>query len=257
MEDNTPFSNISDHYDDLYTYKDYVDEASIVHRAVRMIRGKPSSSLLDLGCGTGAHVAAFIKLGYDCVGLDTSRGMLRRARQKFSGTDRQPHFQLGTITSYRIPRVFDVITCLFHVISYLTTIDEVGAFFRSAKKHIAPDGVLVFDCWDTSLVNRNPPQTQYRQIRSNGNVYHKIKVPNSIPGTNIIEVKHTVFRIGRGQKTARLYEELHRLRHYSAEELVRIASTNGFLLLPSYGKKYGLEGSFLAGWGRTYYWKPK
>jgi SAM-dependent methyltransferase len=43
------------------------------------------------------------------------------------------------------PRRFDLITCVYDSLNYLTTPDELTAFFRATREMIAPDGVLLVD----------------------------------------------------------------------------------------------------------------
>ena len=50
------------------------------------------SKVLEVGCGTGNYILALKRLtGPDCRGIDSSAGMLSKARERSSGV----HFQLG------------------------------------------------------------------------------------------------------------------------------------------------------------------
>src|SRR4030095_13382949 len=49
--------------------------------AVRLL-GPGSGRLLDVGCGTGAHTAAFAERGWRVVGVDLSADQLRLARAR-------------------------------------------------------------------------------------------------------------------------------------------------------------------------------
>ena len=50
-------------------------------RAVRLL-GEGPGRLLDVGCGTGAHTAAFVDHGWDAVGVDISEDQLRLAQKR-------------------------------------------------------------------------------------------------------------------------------------------------------------------------------
>ena len=55
----------------------------IVRELVRRVAPpRPGALVLDVGCGTGANLAAFAD-EYECVGIDTSADAIRLARQRF------------------------------------------------------------------------------------------------------------------------------------------------------------------------------
>jgi len=45
----------------------------------------PGAQVLDLGCGAGRDVAVLIQRGFDVVGADLSRGLLREAQRRTAG----------------------------------------------------------------------------------------------------------------------------------------------------------------------------
>lgn len=58
------------------------DEAAVLHRHERRIAGR---RILDLGVGGGRTSATLLKLSWDYVGVDYSRGMIERCRRRFPG----------------------------------------------------------------------------------------------------------------------------------------------------------------------------
>lgn len=49
-----------------------------------LLAARPGERILDLGCGTGEHVAALAAAGADVVGVDASESMLAAARERFA-----------------------------------------------------------------------------------------------------------------------------------------------------------------------------
>jgi SAM-dependent methyltransferase len=104
-------------------------------------RHHPSArTLLELGCGTGAHLAALAE-HYDVEGLDVSRTMLHYARKRLPGI--RLHRQ--SMAGFTVPRRFDAVVCPFDSVNHLLSFADWVKTFRAAKRHLNPQGVFVFD----------------------------------------------------------------------------------------------------------------
>src|SRR4030081_3763170 len=78
------FRNTAHVYDLIYSkHKDYPAEAREVHALIQS-RKPGAHSLLDVACGTGAHLL-HLRPWYDVVGLDSDPGMLREALGRLPG----------------------------------------------------------------------------------------------------------------------------------------------------------------------------
>ncbi|MDQ1366502.1 MAG: hypothetical protein QOE57_2544 [Acidimicrobiaceae bacterium] len=99
-----------------------------------------ASSLLELGCGTGAVLAGLTELNL-LVGLDRSREMLSRAREKIASA----HFVEGDMTEFAFHEQFDVIICVCDTLNHLPTFDAWLATFLRVADHLATDGLFLLD----------------------------------------------------------------------------------------------------------------
>jgi len=62
----------------------FVGRRKIMRRlAVEVLPPSPETTVVDIGCGTGANIAALAD-GYRCVGIDTSAEAIELARQRFA-----------------------------------------------------------------------------------------------------------------------------------------------------------------------------
>jgi predicted TPR repeat methyltransferase len=95
----TIFGAYAQYYDLLYRSKNYVAEAQYIHQLIQSyVPG--ALSVLDLGCGTGAHAVQLAREGYRIHGVDLSTGMLERAKSRLAeshlGRHRDSNFHKGT-----------------------------------------------------------------------------------------------------------------------------------------------------------------
>jgi ubiquinone/menaquinone biosynthesis C-methylase UbiE len=99
------FSRSADLYDALYaTFKDYADEAA----RLRELIGPDARTLLDVACGTGAHLE-LLREHYEVVGLDLDPELLAIARGRLPGVE----LVEGDMTGFDLGRRFDAVACLF------------------------------------------------------------------------------------------------------------------------------------------------
>src|SRR5260370_10093911 len=128
----------------LYTgtgIKDYPAESEGLH-AVIQDAWPGARTLLDVACGTGAHLEIF-RRWYDVEGVDLSPEMLEVARARL---DEVP-LHVADMRTLDLGRTFDAVTCLFSAIGYVTDPAEMRSTIRRLADHVAPGGVLIVDGW--------------------------------------------------------------------------------------------------------------
>jgi SAM-dependent methyltransferase len=135
------FSRSARIYDAIYaSIRDYPREAAELDRLIQK-RRPGARTLLDVACGTGAHLE---HLGsYEAEGLDLNPEMLAVARERL------PHlrFHKGDMTAFDLDKRFDAIVCMFSSIGYVRTEERLRAAIASMARHLEPDGVLVVEPW--------------------------------------------------------------------------------------------------------------
>lgn len=96
---------------------------------------------LDLCCGSGHLIKILVSEGYSVTGLDLSVHMLKHAKRN------APEGQLvqADVRDFDLGRQFDVITCLFDSVNYLTRKRHLERAFRSARRHLRKPGLFLFD----------------------------------------------------------------------------------------------------------------
>ncbi len=106
------------------------------------LRAPRAARLLDVGCGTGAHLPRLAK-EFDVVGVDLSPQMLAIAAKRLPGVP----LAEGDFRSFRLDRSFDIAVSLFSGIGYLTEQDDLRAAVANIAAHLNPGGLLLIEGW--------------------------------------------------------------------------------------------------------------
>jgi SAM-dependent methyltransferase len=122
--------------------KDWDSEAASMARVVRS-RNPRADSLLDVACGTGAHLATFAKLFGHVEGLEIAEPMRALAHQRLPDVT----VHAGDMRQFDLARTFDAVCCMFVAISYVESLEQMRSAVRSMARHLNPGGVLVIEPW--------------------------------------------------------------------------------------------------------------
>lgn len=220
---NNIFLNLAPYYDAIYQNKNYDGEVKAIKKILKKeLKNKTKNvELLDLGCGTAEHCLRFAKLGYKVLGVDRSAEVIKLAKKKQVKNKNKIKFINNDILKIELKKKFDVITCLFHVTSYLTKNDELKKFFSVVKNHLKDDGVFIFDFWYGPGVVADKPTTIYKDYVSKNHIIHRIKVPSLLEKNNLVKVKHIFFiEEKRSKKIISHFNEEHTLRYLFPEEVM-------------------------------------
>ncbi len=221
MSDDQVFAGAAEFYDLLYADKDYAGEAAFVAKRLREQR-PGARTLLDLGCGTGRHAAAFAALDFEILGIDRSAAMLERAPQ----IDGVAYAQ-GDVTSYDAGRTFDAVVSLFHVASYQVTEEALDAMFKTVRRHLAGDGVALFDFWYGPAVLADPPVAREKRLESGNLVLSRRATPEHQLDASRVDVHYTFVAEDGDAGTVREFEETHAMRYLFEDELTALLEAAG------------------------------
>lgn len=202
------FGRYAEFYDTLYADKDYAAECDFALGLMRRHGRRQIRNVLDLGCGTGGHAQVLAARGFTVTGVDRSEPMLQQARVKVPRAE----FVRGDVRTIRLDRRdFDAVIAMFAVVSYQTTPEDVQALFETARGHLAPGGVLVFDGWYGPGVLNDPPGDRVKKVDEGRIVRHASAV--SHPERQLVEVHYAV------RQGDREVEEVHPMRYLFPDEM--------------------------------------
>ena len=223
----------SQYYDLLYSDKDYEAEADFVNTLVRE-NSNNVKTLLDMGCGTGAHAEIFCNKGYEVHGIDLSEDMLKIAKMRRKGKEENLTFSHSSIQDLNLNKKFDAIVSLFHVMSYQNSNSELIKAFVAAKNHLKEGGIFIFDFWYGPAVLTDLPETRVKRLVGEKMKITRISEPLIHSQSNIVDVNFDVFIENLTTKEIFEKKELHKMRYFFDTELELICEQVGFNIQQKY-----------------------
>ena len=142
------YTLIAKYYDEAYqAKKGLVDQDFYLETA----RGN-GGPVLELGCGTGRILLPIARAGVEIWGVDLSPSMLSILQEKMSAEPEavkaKARFIEDDIRSVDLQKTFPLVIIPFRALQHMYTVDDQIAALTSAKRHLAEDGLLVFDVFN-------------------------------------------------------------------------------------------------------------
>jgi len=225
------FEAYAAYYDLLYRDKDYALEAKYVHSLLTRY-GIGPGTLLELGSGTGKHAEQMARLGYQVHGIDSSAPMVERARSTAAANpEANLKFEVADVRNVRLATQFDSVISLFHVASYQSTNQDLGAMFSTASAHLKPGGAFVFDFWYGPGVLTDRPSVRVKRLEDREVKITRIAEPTIHPNENLVDVRYTVFVSRKATAEPFEFQETHRMRYLFLPELELLLRSSGMAIL--------------------------
>lgn len=138
------FSRLASHYDLSFSWSQRLAEE--IPFLVRALKKNKVRTVLDLGCGTGEHVIALAKLGFNLTGVDGNEEMLTKALEK-SEKQKETVRQNSEFLCLPLDKIallkgrqFDAAICLGNMLSFLLNYERE---LLSLKKVLKPKATLI------------------------------------------------------------------------------------------------------------------
>jgi SAM-dependent methyltransferase len=205
--------DLAEIYDTLYIDgkgKDYRSEAAAIAELVRQ-RNPHATTLLDVACGTGNHLAVMRSYFAYVEGLELSDDMRQRAAAKLPGVP----IHAGDMRNFSLKRRFDVVTCLFSSISHVAGMSELCDTVGMLCAHLNEGGVLILEPWFTD--DRFRPMVSTVRCDSGGRA--------------IVRMSHAD-RAGRGHSKVTmnyLTGDIGGIKFFSEEHVISLFSEDEYL----------------------------
>ena len=221
------FNAYAAYYDLLYKDKDYNAEAEYIIALIKK-HSTNASSIIDFGCGTGKHAAAFHLNNFSVTGVDLSEKMIAIANENFKADNLS--FVSGDIRAIRLHQQYDVAVSLFHVMSYQTSNDDLLQSFQTASAHVINDGLFIFDCWYGPGVVADPPGQSHKTMHNDSVIVNRTATSTHNLARHTVNVHYNVAILQQATGTEHTLEEDHLMRYIFREEVEQLASQTSFKL---------------------------
>ncbi len=202
------FSKSAKFYDAQYFWKRYAEESEQLTKLIR--RHIPDAqTLLDVACGTGAHIKYLLEYGFEVEGLDLDEELLRIAKEKNPGTV----LHRADMHDFDLGKTFDVVTSMFSAIGYADGIDGLNRTMRTIARHMRPGGLAVIEPWFTPDQFR-PGTTHALFVDQPDIKLARMNVSRVEGNTSVLDFRFMVAKDGQIDT----FEEVHRLNLFTEDE---------------------------------------
>ena len=121
--------------------KDYAAEAAWLRAAIG-VQDPGAKRILDVACGTGAHLR-FLEKHFDVAGEDVDATMIAIAKERLPGVP----LRVGRMQDLAVDRPYDVLMCLFGSITYLADEAELRTTFQRFADATVKGGLVIIEPW--------------------------------------------------------------------------------------------------------------
>ena len=208
-------------------HRDISHDISLVRSLLHSVR---EPALLDLGCGTGEHLASLSKYGINCTGVDSSADMIRVGRLRFPGKIRFEHSNITDIDYYND---FDLVTSLFGSMNYLLEDEEIDRAFWNIWRALKDDARALLEIWNSFPIKQIQKKdiSRVSTTRFDGRTIVRERgfhVITDRPGKTVAEVDYRYTITGTGPME--ILTDKHVMRSFTPEEISPFIISNGFTI---------------------------
>jgi SAM-dependent methyltransferase len=217
-------------YQILYPHRDALQAQRQVRFLLQATLAQPEWKILDIGCGHGRHLQAFLKQGFTrTIGIDLSAAQLADARKQNLAVARADMRMLPFP-----PGHFDLVASLFTSFGYFATSGEDLDALAGFGACLRPQGFLFLDLPNKNHILENLVAADERHV-DGMLIVQKRRVERHADGDQV--VKSIEMRAANGQTQA--FEE--RVRLWELAPLQEAALRLGLRLQRVFGDECGSE----------------
>lgn len=212
------YKNFGYYFDDIMSQIDYNDWLEFTLEYL-----KKNDKVLDLACGSGTLAMLLNTNGYEVDGLDLSESMINIAKEKAKMNHNNINFYVEDMTSFKLDKKYNVITCYFDSLNHLSTYEMVTKTFDRVWEHLEDDGLFIFDIFSLDAYKNSPGQVSEEALTC----HYDWKIENLEP--NILH-HHLKIKDGENEYNEDYYEYYYSLESMIFDPRFRVLQISGDFL---------------------------
>jgi len=218
----------------LKTDGDVVEDADITRTEVdlfsEVLGVEKGDRILDLCCGQGRHSLEWAGRGFDVTGLDRSRFLIQKARQRARNLGVNGIFKEGDVRKLPFgPDHFDHCCILGNSFGYFESLDEDLVVLKEARRVLKPGGRILLDVTDGEHLRKEYQPRSWEWINQQLFVCRERAL--SKDEQKLIS-REVITDIKKGVVADQFYSE----RLYTAQELMTLLENAGFSEIKTIGQ---------------------
>lgn len=216
-----------------HTYRRYRDDVDFYVRLASRLGGP----VLELGVGTGRVALALAEAGVDVVGIDRSREMLERARERLAKRPRRVRERIelrqGDMRTLRLRRRFSFVMAPFNAFQHLHEQGDIEGALATCRRHLGPNGRLAFDVLmpDPASMARDPSRFYKCRPVVHPRDGRRYAYAEAFAYDHARQVQTVTMRFTDLEDSSRVFFSRLSQRQFFPRELSALLRYNGFELL--------------------------
>jgi SAM-dependent methyltransferase len=158
--------------------------------------------------------------------------MISIAKQKLQsqGLTNHGQFETADIRDVNLHMTFDAVICMFAVLGYQISNDDLFATLQNVRKHMKPKGLFICDFWYGPAVLNERPVERIKTIKEGEDRLIRIARPEIDTQKNVVTISYQLLRL-RGLQLVEETQELHQMRYLFQPEIEFFLARSNMKLL--------------------------
>jgi SAM-dependent methyltransferase len=224
------YEKFGDYYDLIYQgTENYEKECDALEKNFAKLCQRKPKSILDVGCGTGSHSVILSKRGYNVTGIDISKTMIKKAKEKAKKEKVKTEFFVQDMQNIKLNKKFDCAICIFGGFGYILKYEDLVNALSGLRQHLNKDCLFIFEFWNVGGIRPSPYQSWMKTQDENVTLY-RLSESNFDPQTNVLNIDFHFILI-RKDKLVETFNETHKIKCYTLVEIRKYLEDNDFKLI--------------------------